>query len=382
MLLQNAIIHDGLGGVIHGGLRVDDGLVTEVSASLHGEGEDLHEAHVFPGFVDAFSVWGINGSMTEIRPSSEDNDEKSDPVTPELDVLYAFNGRACSLQQLPSFGITSACVSPTDNNVFGGQMAVFSTNGVNPFHMCLRRGVGMKASLSHEIKDAYGKRGLAPMTRMKIFQQFTSWLKQAKEYDPSKEGTSRNEKLAALQKVISGQMKLFITCDHAADRQLAMEILREYPQVETVFVNAYGLAESDMELAGRVALIDGYCGMDCDPRGLNKDYRILLAMANAGVPVALSSTSGAMFGRECLLWEAMEIAKSEPDLEKVLGMMTSVPARILGIDNLTGSLQPGKRADLVIWSENPLTSYRAKVLKTLIAGETVWTEGDAKKCYI
>ena len=56
MLLQNAIIHDGLGGVIHGGLRVEDGLVTGVSASLHGEGEDLHEAHVFPGFIDAFSV--------------------------------------------------------------------------------------------------------------------------------------------------------------------------------------------------------------------------------------------------------------------------------------------------------------------------------------
>ena len=63
-------------------------------------------------------------------------------------------------------------------------------------------------------------------------------------------------------------------------------------------------------------------------------------------------------------------------------MMTSVPAKILGIDDLTGSLQPGKRADLVIWSENPLTSYRAKVVKTLIAGEIVWTEGDTKKCYI
>ena len=63
-------------------------------------------------------------------------------------------------------------------------------------------------------------------------------------------------------------------------------------------------------------------------------------------------------------------------------MMTSIPAKILGIDGLTGSLQPGKRADLVIWSENPFSSFRAKVQKTLIAGKTVWTEGDAKKCYI
>ena len=70
------------------------------------------------------------------------------------------------------------------------------------------------------------------------------------------------------------------------------------------------------------------------------------------------------------------------DKEQVLRLMTSDAAKVLGVDDVTGSIVPGKRADLVIWSENPLASFQAKVLRTLIAGETVYQEGDEMKCYI
>ena len=43
-----------------------------------------------------------------------------------------------TVQQLPAFGITAVMVTPTDNNVFGGQMGVYTTHGVNPFKMCLK----------------------------------------------------------------------------------------------------------------------------------------------------------------------------------------------------------------------------------------------------
>ena len=94
MLLKNAFVHDGLGHVAKQDVLVEDGEIKQVADSLPGEGEDLSGCHLLPGFIDALSYWGINGSMTEIRPSSEDNDERSDPVTPELNVAYDFNGRA------------------------------------------------------------------------------------------------------------------------------------------------------------------------------------------------------------------------------------------------------------------------------------------------
>ena len=61
--------------------------------------EDVFDARgmdILPGFIQAVSNWGVNGSMTEIRPSANDNDETSAPIMPELDAFYAFNGRAAT----------------------------------------------------------------------------------------------------------------------------------------------------------------------------------------------------------------------------------------------------------------------------------------------
>ena len=89
-----------------------------------------------------------------------------------------------------------------------------------------------------------------------------------------------------------------------------------------------------------------------------------------------------MYGRETLMWEAGELGAYVEDSEKLIAMMTSVPARMMGIDDITGSIEAGKRADIAIWSDNPVESFRARVLRTMIVGETVYREGDAKKCYI
>ena len=382
MILKNAVIHDGLGNTFTGDLRVEDGVIAEVAAHIEGEGEDLAGAHVLPGFIDTLSKWGINGTAYEIRPSSDDNDEKSDPVTPEMDVIYAFNGRAITVQQLPAYGITACGVMPSDNNVFGGQAAAFTTHGVNGYRMCLRRGVGLKASVSREVKRVYGGRGVMPTTRMGIFQLLESNLRKGAEYDPQKEGTEKSDKLAAIRAAIDGEMPLIIACDDAHDRQLVMEIVKPYEKMHVIFTMMSGLEESDLELdPARVSFIDGFAGGDYDPRSMNKRYDIITKLIDKGVRVAVCGKTGGSYSREWVLWEGMELTKHIADTEKVLTLMTSEPARMLGIDDVTGSIEAGKRADLVIWSMNPLTDFRARVLRTMIGGQTVYQEGDEIKCY-
>ena len=382
MLLKNAVIHDGLGHEFTGDLRIEDGLIVEVAAHIEGEGEDLGGAHVLPGFIDTLSKWGINGTAYEIRPSSDDNDEKSDPVTPEMDVIYAFNGRAMTAQQLPAFGVTACGVMPSDNNVFGGQGAAFVTDGVNGYRMCLKRGVGLKASVGKEVKRVYGGRGVMPTTRMGIFEILRSNLRKAAEYDPEKEGVEKSDKLAAIRAAIDGEMPLFNAADDANDRQLVMDIVRPYEKMKVVFTMTSLLAESDLELdPERVSFIDAFACSDGDPRSMHKRFDILMQLIDKGVRVAVSAKMGHSYSREWVLWEGMELTKHIADTEKVLSLLTSEPAKMLGIDDVTGSIEAGKRADLVIWSMNPLTDFRAKVLRTMIAGKTVYKEGDEMKCY-
>lgn len=147
MLIRNGMVHNGLGSAVQQDIRIDGGRIAELGQNLPAQaGEAIFDAssmEVLPGFVQAISHWGVNGSMQEIKPSSDDNDEKSDPVTPELDAFYAFNGRAVTAQQMGAYGVTAVGVAPTDNNLFGGKIAAFTVDGVNPYKMCLKRDIGI-----------------------------------------------------------------------------------------------------------------------------------------------------------------------------------------------------------------------------------------------
>ena len=299
-----------------------------------------------------------------------------------MDVVYAFNGRAITAQQLPAFGITACGVTPSDSNVFGGQAAAFTTDGVNGYRMCLKRGVALKASVAKDVKRVYGGRSVLPTTRMGIFEIFRSNLRKAAEYDPEKEGQEKNDKLAAIRAAIDGEMPLFIAADDANDRQLVMDIVRPYEKMKVVFTMTSLLAESDLELdPERVSFIDQFACSDGDPRSMHKRFDILTKLMDKGMRVAVCAKMGHSYSREWMLWEGMELTKHIADTEKVLPLLTSEPAKMLGIGDVTGSIEAGKRADLVIWSMDPLTDFRAKVLTTMIAGKTVYKEGDEMKCY-
>jgi adenine deaminase len=65
--------------------------------------------------------------------------------------------------------------------------------------------------------------------------------------------------------------------------------------------------------------------------------------------------------------------------EDALKLVTLNPARMLHIDNRVGSLKVGKDADLVLWSDNPLSIY-AKAEKTFVDGIAYWDiELDSQK---
>lgn len=424
MLIKNGRVHDGLGKVKNVDIRITDGIIEELGKDLRAKNKeeviDAKGLEILPGFVYALSGWGVNGSWTEIRPSSQDNDEKSEPITPELDAFYAFNGRAASAQQLGAFGITVCGVAPTDSNLFGGQIAAFTVEGVNPYKMCLRRGIGMKASVRTDMKKIYGARQMAPQTRMWIFGTFEEQLRKAKEYMEKQEAAEkakaeaekakaeaakpanktkaaesaaepaasapapelpRDPKLEAIAKVITGELPLFISCDSLLAIERVRDIIKPYKNIKLVLVNGYGLTGNEQWIVRSkipVVVKTGGDLMDEEPKAL--DYKAIAKLHEKGVSISLSGTLGFLGVREDMLWNASEMMREMHDAEKVLPMVTSNPAKLLGIDDLTGSIEVGKRADIVIWDGHPIKSWKAKIVRTLLAGETIYKEGDEMKC--
>ena len=384
MLIQNGNVHDGLGHVLKQDVRIADGLITALGTLRPEAGEEVFDAagmEVLPGFVQALSVWGIMDNTTEIRPSSNDNDEKSNPITPELDGFYAFNGRAATAQQLGAFGLTSCGVAPTDNNLFGGTIAAFSVDGLNPYKMVLGRGLGMMASVTPNLKTTYGARQMAPMTRMWIFTNLAEQLRKAAEYKEEPE-KPKDDKLAAIRRVVDGELPLFVSCDSALAAQRVHEITAPYEKLRLVLVNGFGLTgEEQWIIEKKIPIIVRTASLPLDEFAMTLSLPAMAKFAQAGVPVALSGeNSNAFAAREDLLWNASEMMRVMHDGEQVLSMVTSIPARILGIDDKVGSIETGKRADIVLWSADPMLTYQAKIVRTYQGGEIIYKEGDAMKC--
>lgn len=402
-MIKNGRVHDGLGAVIVEDLRIEDGIIAALGQDLAAkDGEEVLDAaglEILPGFVQAISSWGVNGSMTEIRPSSEDNSEKSDPITPELDAFYAFNGRAATAQQLGAFGLTACGVAPADTNLFGGQIAAFAVDGVNPYKMCLKRGIGMMSSVTGGVKALYGAKEKAPQTRMWIFTNFDLQLKLAGEYKEETGGdaaaeseagkeqpgggeTKKDPKLRALKEVVEGRLPLFVACDSATAIGHVRTILEKYPQVRLVLINGFGLTgEEDWLAEKQVPVIVRTASNPLDKAAMKLDWNGIAKLVQKGVPVALGGTCANSFGaREDMLWNSAEMMRVLHDSEKVLSMVTSVPAKILGLEGQTGAIREGLRADLVLWSANPMESWQARVVRTYMGGRVIYREGDEMRC--
>ena len=169
-------------GVVRADLRIENGKITEIGAALPAHGAEVIDAAgkcVLPGFVDAHSHIGGLAGVKE-----QDLNEITNPLTPELDALYAIDPAsdsfACAIRQ----GITTSCIAPGSANVVCGWAMAYKSAGKNRL---LKDPVAMKAAMGINPKGCYSKKNAAPMTRMAIADLLRTWLRDVKEYMRKKE---------------------------------------------------------------------------------------------------------------------------------------------------------------------------------------------------
>jgi len=372
ILIQNGNLHDGTGNVFEKtDLLVEDGKIVKIGKELQAEEACVLNASgkvVTPGFIDPVSAWGCSAG----RGRARDNDEKTDPMTPHLNAYYAFDPDSMMYQSLWGYGITAAGVAPTNRNLLGGQMAVFKAWGKGLDDMLVKEFAAMKGSVNEQVKETYGTRNVMPMTKMAIAYQLQDALRKTHS---EKEEDLKDDKTAALKQVVDGKMPLVMSCNTQAEIEGLLHCL-EKEKIELILANAYGLTENLLDKDCSIVLGDLLDGFSKYNGKVNFDA--LFALIAAGKKVALSAYGdGAAPGREILLWNAWEIARQAAkrgfalDSEKLLSMLTSIPAELLHVENRIGALKEGLDADIVIWNAHPLKSAAASIDTVLISGEIV-----------
>lgn len=379
LLVKNGRVHDGLGNVRVADIRIENGKIAEVAPDLPPDGSEIFDAaghEILPGFVNALSYWGIFGPGW----SGHDHEELSHPVTPQLDVTYAFDHDGMNFQKVYTYGVTSAGVAPVPRNVLAGQAAVYKTHGRTPHAMLVRPRTAMIASITRAVKKAYEGRNVMPMTKMGAFSLLIEQLTKAARYDAGKNPDDLATQ--AMLPVLRGEQPLFVNCAGEAEIEAVLTALEPFDQVQLVLTGAYGVNRTSLGLTKRpVGIILGDRTEGMNEKIQPADYEHVLDLwGDANIAIGCAGDDQTA-GRESLLWNAILWHKHGLHAEACLEAITARPAELLGVGDRIGSIKPGLDADLTIWTKHPIESYEATLTAVFIDGANVLTKEAYASCW-
>jgi imidazolonepropionase-like amidohydrolase len=385
------------GGVIQdvgpGDIQVPDG-----TASIDG-----HGLYVTPGIIDTHSHMGVYPI-----PGSEGNDdgnEATSPTTPEVWAEDSFWPQDPALWHAIASGVTTIEVLPGSANLIGGRSFVAHLRPRNSAREMRFPGAlqGVKMACGENPKRVYGGRHQAPSTRMgnvagfrAAFQRADEYRRKWKKYDrdlaewkfkkeavgPTEEVPSppdppeRNFGLETLAKVLDGTLAPQIHCYRADDMSIMLDLAHEYGFHIRSFhhaLEAYKIRDRLNREGVAVSTWDDWGGFKMEAFDAIPQNAALLS--EAGVKVAIKSDSETEvrhLNQEAAKAQAAgaKVGIKIPD-DEALKWVTAYPAWVLGIDKYVGTLEKGKRADLVLWNKSPLSVY-SHAVHVFIDGETVY----------
>lgn len=369
-LIKNGTVHVGDGRVLEDCDILTDGrVIRKIGTGIAEEQAEIIDAsgcEVFPGFIDPVSGIGAMG----IPARYLDNNEQSDPVTPEMNLKYSIDPDEINAQEFYKSGITTIGAAPTNSNLMGGQIAVCKTAPQKMKERMVKEHAGLKCSVTGSVKEAYGANSRLPMTKMGIFFLLQETLRGARSTEKEK----RSEKQKIICEVFDEQsMQVFAAASTKNEIDGLLHMMKD-EKVSINLVDGYCFADSLKEIKEQdIGLVLGNVNNMSQIAKNRMNLEKLNELVENGNRVAFTNSSGGYSeGREVFLWSAIEAYRAGVPAEEVVKMMTFHPAEMLGISDRTGTLEEGKDADISIFSGHPVTTYAARVIHSIINGEVIF----------
>ncbi len=376
--IVNARIETVSDGVIdEGQIVISEGKIfdigTDVNLDYCSQIIDARGRTVTPGIIDAHTHIGLHEQG--IGWEGNDVNEAGNPVAPWCRARDGINMLDEAFEMFRQSGITSIGVFPGSANVVGGTGIAIKCCGTIVDEAVIKDPVGMKVALGENPKRVYGEMKKTPSTRMANAAVLRDLLTRTKYYleakSRGKNGLKTDRECEAMIPVIKKEIPLIIHCHRHDDIVTAVRICREFDvkfvleHVTDGYMLVDFLKEQDTHCALGPLLSPHLKVENC-----NGTFRTPVYFAREGVPFCLITDHPVISGKNIILTAAIAIQWGLSH-EDALRAITLEAARHLGIDDRVGSLEKGKDADLVIWSDDPF-EFTTFVDITIINGEIVY----------
>ena len=413
VIIRNAtlVLGDGSEPIPNGMVIIQNGRIWEAGTrqlTVQGPHQeiDAQGKWVTPGIVAGFSRLGL-AEVDLGADGSDDTDSGNGPFSAAIDIAPAINPKASTIAVSRADGVTRAVVAPVaGKSIFAGQGAVIDTG--DDMDAVLR------ARAFQFVELGEGGAGIAGGSRATAFALFRNALREARDLaglgqtelagglvfepqqivdppyeerlDPnllSRKTQRRDDVLltrfdaVALVPVVKGNQRLLVHVERAKDILNVLDLRAEFPTLKIALV---GVSEGWL-VADRLAA-SGVWVIASALNDLPASFEMLAAtqsnigrMRAAGVKVAIGmiDDNDTRYQRNQRQYAGNLVALGKlpgaagVSWSEAFAMISSRPAEAVGLGGEIGSLAPGRRGDVVIWSGDPL--------ELSSAAEAVWIDG-------
>ena len=385
-VIRNVTVMTAAGPTIRSGsVLLRDGKIAEVGATVTAPADavviDGTGKFVTPGIIDTHSHVGAGGVPGDNGSQTNDVNEATAPVTAHVWVEHSVWPQDAQFPRTLAGGVTTIQVLPGSANLIGGRSATLKVVPSRTVQGMKFPGAkyGLKMACGENPKRVYAQRG--PSTRMgNVAGYRAAWI-QAEGYrrrwdrwNGNRQGDApvRDLGLETLAEVLRGNILVHNHCYRADEMAQMIDIAKEFGYRIRSFhhgVEAYKVADLLAQNDISASVWADWGGFKLEAADGVRANPALLQRAGARTIIHSDDASG----EQRLTQEAAKamaegnrigVPVTEDDAIK---WVTINAAWALGIEDRTGSLQPGKSADVVLWSGNPFSVYAR--------AEKVWIDG-------
>ena len=362
----------------NGTVLVRDGKIVAVGATVAVPNDatriDATGKWVTPGLINALTGLGVS-EIGQVQTTVDRTARGDSGVAAAFPVWEGINPASAMMAPARNDGITSVVVVPT-GGLIAGQAALIDLVPGSLSDMIDRAPVAMVAQFGDARSAGSNARGEQYARLKELLEDSRAYARRRSDFEraQTRRFAARRADLEALIPVVEGRLPLMVNADQASDIDAVLRLARE----ENVKVIIAGGAEAwmvgDRLAAANVPVAVG--SMNNIPQsfstlGSRQDTPALLRRAGATL-VLIGNGSGddEVFNVRNLKYDAgVAVAYGLP-WDDALRSITLTPAEVLGVANRIGSLQPGRDANIVVWSGDPF-EFSTRAEHVLIRGREV-----------
>ncbi len=398
--IVGATAFDGIGGRIDNAtVLMRDGKVERVAAGLAApdgyEVIDGRGKYVTPGVIDSHSHLGVYPSPGVAALS--DGNEAVNPNTAQVWSEHSLWPQDPGFNTARAGGVTTLMILPGSANLFGGRSVTVRNVPSRTMQGMKMPGApyGLKMACGENPSRVYGGRNQSPATGMgNVAGYRAAWINAAnyqKKWDDYRAKVEKGEKADApardlqmdtLAGVLRGDILVENHCYRADEMAVMIDLSKEFGYKIRAFHHAseaYKIADLLAREDICVATWTGWWGFKMEALdGIEENAPLVHAAGGCAVIHSDDDTLTQRLNQEAAA--ALSAARRgglQISEAEAMRWITSNPAKALGIADQTGSLEPGKRGDVVLWSANPFSIY-AVAEKVYIDGALAYDRRDPR----